>query len=84
MTDVGNEVVHSVRMGVLHCWITGEKLYHVNVPVRLSGVGGYVGVCVCVEGYVCVCVCEGCVEGLNVIHFYFYCETSKLCSGSLT
>ena len=45
MADVGDEVIDSVRVGVLYGRVTGEELCHVYVPVEVC-----VCVCVCVEG----------------------------------
>ena len=53
MADVGDEVIDSVRVGVLYGWVAGEELGHVYVPVEVC-------VCVCVwrgerrEGVSCV------------------------------
>jgi len=47
MTDVGDKVIDSVRVGVLYGRVTGEKLGHVYVPV--SGVYMCVCLCVCVH-----------------------------------
>jgi len=47
MADVGDEVIDSVRVGVLYGWVAGEELGHVYVSVR--DVYMYMcGVCVCV------------------------------------
>jgi len=55
MTDVGDEVIDSVRVGVLYSRVTGEKLSHVYVPVRCVGVW----VCVCGGGGGGGCLCVG-------------------------
>ena len=34
MADVGHEVIDCVGVSVLHSWVGGEELSHVNIPER--------------------------------------------------